>query len=125
MSLTPDEIEAIASRVSEMIAQRAIEAKQSAPQKKVADIDWTKIRLPIEARRINQSGTVSAKDFAMLSVAAKLLGKGLAAVVQTALITYLRRNREEHLKMLDFVASREDISREEAFTKIFNDELKP
>ncbi|PZO13146.1 MAG: hypothetical protein DCF25_16485 [Leptolyngbya foveolarum] len=114
MALTPDDIEAIAQRVA------AITKQQNA-----SDLDWSQIKLPIEARKVNQSGTLSAIDFARLSVSAKLLGKGLAAVMQTAVVTYLRRNREEHLKMLEFIAAREGISREETFMQIYNGTLKP
>lgn len=117
MALSPEDIEAIAQRVAQITQQQAASANP--------DIDWSKVKLPVEARKVNQSGTLAAKDFAMLSVVAKLLGKGMSAVMQTAIIIYLRRNREEHIKLLDFVASREGLSREEAFVKIYNDELTP
>lgn len=118
MNLSPDDIEKISARVAEMLELKADKAPK--------DLDWLKIKIPgLKTRKINQSGTISGRDYALMRVASKLLGKSVATLVQTAVILYLRRNAEEHIKQLDFVAGREGISREEAFEQIYSGKLKP
>lgn len=88
-------------------------------------IDWGRVNIPeAKARKINQSGWLSAKDYVWLAVVGKLLKKTVAQVLQTAVLTYLRRNTVEHLQVLDFIANREGISREEAIEKIYRDEIE-
>lgn len=70
-------------------------------------------------------GELSDLDVAWLSVAASLLHKSQAQVLQTAVITYLTRNRSDHLARLHIIANREGVSIEEAFAKILSGDLEP
>lgn len=87
-------------------------------------LDWTKIKIDVHNRRISQCGTLSAKDFAWLKVAAALQGHSMAHVAQAAIMVWLREWEQQHFEMLDFVCQREGLSREEAFEKIFNEQIE-
>ncbi|MGI8935410.1 MAG: hypothetical protein ACR2FS_15185 [Phormidesmis sp.] len=108
----------------EQVAARVVEAL-SASDVQVETVDWSKVKIDVNSRRISQSGTISGRDYAMLRVASLLMSKGVAHVVQTAIIVYLRRNARVHLEMLDFVASNHGLSREEAFQQIYDGAIKP
>jgi hypothetical protein len=112
MNLEPEDLQAIAAEVAKLLDESS-------------DLNWGEVGLEGENQRINQSALISAKDHAQLKVASLLQGKSIAQTVQTAVITYLRRNWKEHLKLLDVVSAREGISREEAFIKVHSEELKP
>ena len=117
MSLSPEELQKLGQEVVRLADQKR--------QEHESELDWSGIDLPQGNGRIPQSGLINGKDLVQFRVICKLLGKTGAQVVQTAVITYLRRNWKEHLKMLDFVAAREGLSREEALKQIFLKELEP
>lgn len=94
---------------------------------KLPDCDYSQMKLPkpTKAQQRPSVGELSDLDVAWAAVAAALLHKSQAQVLQTAVITYLSRNRQDHLARLHIVANREGISIEEAFVKILSGELKP
>jgi hypothetical protein len=91
------------------------------------DCDYSQMKLPkpTKAQSRPSVGELSDLDVAWLSVAAALLHKSQAQVLQTAVIIYLTRNRQDHLARLHIIANREGLSIEDAFVKILMDELEP
>jgi len=70
-----------------------------------------------------QSSEVATLDYCKLVVASKLLKKSVAAVLQTALYTYLAKNWEEHEKRLVAEATRLGVEPEELFVLLLTQEL--
>ena len=91
------------------------------------DCDWSKVSIPKPSRTQSrpQSGELSDLDWAKLVVSTALIHKSQAAVLQTAVLTYLDRNWPKHLERLHVLAQGEGISIEEAFEKIVKGELEP
>lgn len=94
---------------------------------KLPDCDYSQMKLPVPtaAQKRPSVGELSDLDVNWIVVAAALLHKSQAQVLQTAAVTYLSRNRQEHLARLYIIANREGINIEEAFTRIAAGELKP
>jgi hypothetical protein len=97
------------------------------PDRPLPDCDYSEIVLPkpTKAQSRPSVGELSDLDVAWVAVAAALLHKSQAAILQTAVITYLAKNRQAHLARLHVIANRENISIEEAFIKIYSGELDP
>ena len=81
-------------------------------------MDWTKVNLPTPKNPRPQVGELGDLDYWKLVVASKLVRKSIAAMLQTAVYTYLSRNWEEHEKRLQVEANKEGITPEEMFTKL-------
>lgn len=87
-------------------------------------MDWSKIKLPSPKNPRPQVGELSDLDYWKLVVASKLLRKSIAAMLQTAIYTYLSRNWEEHEKRLQIEANKEGLTPEEMFVKLAGDDSK-
>lgn len=85
-------------------------------------MDWSKVDLPDVKPTRFQCGELSRLDHWKMVVASKLLKKSIAAMIQTAVYTYLAKNWEEHEKRLIVEAAREGITPEEMFVKLLSEE---
>lgn len=97
------------------------------PEENLPDCDYSRMKLPkpTRAQARPSVGELSDLDVAKLVVGAALKNKSQAAVLQTAVLTYISRTWPNDLERLHIVANREGIAIEEAFTKILNGELEP
>jgi hypothetical protein len=91
------------------------------------DCDYSEIKLPrpSRAKSMPSVGKLSDLDVAWVAVASALLHKSQAQVLQTAVITYLAKNRQSHLARLHVIANREGISIEDAFVGIVEGRIEP
>ena len=80
------------------------------------DLDWSKIIVDPPSNRRIQSGEISDLEFARLCMAMQATGKSKADILKTALVTYLRRNKEEHERSMQVLAAQRDVSVEEAIS---------
>lgn len=72
-----------------------------------------------------QTGQFTYSDSLWLDVLSKMLKKSKGAIISTAYITYLRRNRPEHVKQLRAIQAKEGLdSLEETFTAILEDRIQ-
>lgn len=78
-------------------------------------MDWKSMELPKPRNPRPQVGELSLYDYWRLVVSAKLVKKSIAAILQTAVITYLERNWEKHETRLTLEANEKGISPEEMF----------
>lgn len=85
-------------------------------------MDWSKVRLPNPKNARPQVGELGDLDYWKLVVASKLVKKSMAAMLQTAVYTYLTRAWEQHEARLTIEANREGISPEEMFQRLVNEE---
>lgn len=111
-------------RLAELLAEKL---QQKNPPAFPADgeVDWRKVLLPKFKNRRIQVSNLDAWAFAWLKVVALLINKPLAAIAQTAMLTYINRNMKSHLARLHVVAAREGISLEEAVEGILSGKIKP
>ena len=82
-------------------------------------MDWTKVILeksPKSARP--KMGELSKLDYAKIKVISRLIKKSIAAIIQTAVLTYLSRNWEEHEKRLIVEANATGKTPEELFVEL-------
>ena len=89
----------------------------------VAELDYSKIDIPTEVTRMSISG-VNLQALAWLNVSGYLLKKSLSQMAQTALYTYLARNRQSHLRMLVTEAKQRGKSIEQTFQEIVNETMR-
>jgi len=97
------------------------------PADKLTDCDYSKMKLPKPTRAQSRPsvGELSDLDVAKLVVGAALKRKSQAAVLQTAVLTYLNRTWGNDLERLHIVANREGVSIEDAFMGILMGTLEP
>jgi hypothetical protein len=94
------------------------------PNLEYIPMDWNKVTLPSPKNPRPQVGELSDLDYWKLVVASKLIRKSIAAMLQTAVLTYLARNWEEHEKRLTVEANKEGITSEEMFVKIAQEDSR-
>ncbi|HEY9695903.1 MAG TPA: hypothetical protein V6D10_01340 [Trichocoleus sp.] len=85
-------------------------------------MDWSKVDLPEVKPTRFQCGELSRLDHWKIVVVSKLLKKSNAAMVQTAVYTYLSQHWEEHEKRLIAEAAAQGITAEEMFQKLIKDD---
>ncbi|PSN12325.1 hypothetical protein C7271_23660 [filamentous cyanobacterium CCP5] len=85
-------------------------------------MDWKSMELPKPKNPRPQVGELGLYDYWRLVVASKLVKKSVAAILQTAVITYLERNWEKHETRLTLEANEQGISPEEMFLRYVNDD---
>lgn len=85
-------------------------------------MDWSKLRLPTPKTPRPQVGELSTLDYWKIVVASKLIKKSVAAMLQTAVYTYLSRSWEEHEKRLLIEATKEGLTPEEMFMRLVGEE---
>lgn len=83
-------------------------------------MDWSKIKVPEPTRGVTRptSGALSTLDAFKLVVISKLINKSVAAIIQTAILTYLNRNWEDHETRLLVEANRLGLTPEELFNRL-------
>lgn len=86
------------------------------------DMDWSQVKVPNPKNARPQTGELGTLDYWKLVVASKLIKKSLAAMLQTAVYTYLSRNWDEHEKRLQIEANKAGISPEEMFMRMIDEE---
>jgi len=86
-------------------------------------MDWDKVDLSGVKAANPKTGRLSPLDFAKLTVAGKLIRKSAAACIQTAILTYLQRNWEEHERRLSFEAKERGMSPEDLFSGLAKGEI--
>ncbi|MBW4523413.1 MAG: hypothetical protein KME16_27555 [Scytolyngbya sp. HA4215-MV1] len=95
---------------------------QIAENENFPDMDWSKVDLPAPKNPRPQCGELGDLDYWKMVVASKLIKKSIAAMIQTAVYTYLSRNWEEHEKRLQIEATREGVTPEEMFMKLSSED---
>lgn len=85
-------------------------------------MDWDKVHLPPPKTPRPQVGELGTLDYWKIVVASKLIKKSIAAILQTAVYTYLSRTWEEHEKRLIVEANRQGITPEEMFMKLVEED---
>lgn len=88
------------------------------------DLNFSEITLPPFKSTIVTPKEISDLNYAKLRVGSILNKKSLAITGQTALITYIRRNWPEHLKDLVLKANQENISPEQLFIELLENDIK-
>lgn len=123
LAMTEEEMQ----RIADLVAARLTESAQQKAPPAAADgeIDWRLVKIPKFGSRRIQTAKLDHHSLAWLKVVALLLDKNLATMVQTAILTYLNRNKRSHLDRLHTVATREGVTLEEAVEKILSGEIKP
>lgn len=85
-------------------------------------VKWSEVDLEgFTAKRLS-IGELSTYDQARLVVSSRLMKKSLAQTIQTALLTYLNRNTEEHYNRLVIEAKLNGLTPEEMFSKILKED---
>jgi hypothetical protein len=85
-------------------------------------MDWSKIKLPTPKNPRPQVGELGDLDYWKLVIASKLIKKSIAAMLQTAVYTYLSRTWEEHEKRLVIEANKAGVAPEDMFMQLVADE---
>lgn len=78
-------------------------------------MDWSKVTISTPRNPRPQVGELGLLDYWKLVVASKLLRKSIAAVLQTAVYTYVGRTWEDHEQRLIVEAQARGITPEELF----------
>jgi methionyl-tRNA synthetase len=86
-------------------------------------MDWTQTPLPAPKNPRPQSGEMSRLDYWRLYVISKLSKKSMASVTQTALVTYLRQNWDEHEQLLTVEATARGMTPEQLFAALVEDRI--
>lgn len=88
------------------------------------DLDFSKIDIPESKTPRLYSSPLSQLDYAKILVISKLIKKSQSAIAQTAILTYLNRNWEKHLKRLCVEAKQKGITPEEYFEELLKSDSK-
>lgn len=86
-------------------------------------MDWNKLKLPAPKNPRPQVGELGTLDYWKLVVVSKLIKKSLAAILQTAVYTYISRTWDEHEKRLIVEATKEGLTPEDMFMRLVNEEM--
>lgn len=98
------------------------QASTGLPAGQVPELDYLKIHIPTDVSRVTIGG-LNTQALAWLNVAGYLLKKSLSQMCQTAVYTYLARNRQAHLRMLMTEAEQRGLSPEETFEQIVDETM--
>lgn len=85
-------------------------------------MDWKSMDLPKPRNPRPQVGELGLYDYWRLVVASKLIKKSIAAILQTAVISYLEHNWEKHETRLTLEANEQGLTPEEMFMRYVNED---
>jgi hypothetical protein len=84
-------------------------------------MDWSKVTLLTPKNARPQVGELGTLDYWKLVVASKLVKKSIAAMLQTAVYTYLTHNWEEHERRLQVEAQSQGKTPEQLFMELIDE----
>lgn len=114
MSMTPQEIEAIAAAVAEKLKPDQV------------DLDWSQVEYPKASQPRPQCAKLDDRKMAMLLVCGAIrYDNAMAQVIRTAVEMYLVRKWPSYIDDLKAIAARERMTPEGVFTAIVKGDLKP